>query len=202
MIIALTGLCIAPRRWWQLRPRMGSAGAGKSTVANRLVKVHGFVEMGLADPMKHFLCDLFDWSPEVLWGPTELKNRGDPRYPRPDGPLLSPRTAMIDLATGWGRKCYPTIWVEYAVRKARETGRVVISDVRFRNEVDVLRKAGALLGGGRRPVKELFVKTTHPSEVELNWMLDSAFDYVIHGPPEGVPELEELTGRMMKELGQ
>jgi hypothetical protein len=150
--------------------------------------------------MKRFLCDLFDWSPKVLWGDTERKNKGDPRYPRSDGTLLSPREAMIELATGWGRKCYPTIWVEYAIRSCRNWPLTVISDVRFRNEVEVLRAAGARIVRVRRPVAELFVKTTHPSEIELNEIPDSEFDYVIHGPKNGVQELELLADEMMKVL--
>jgi len=182
---------------------MGSAGAGKSTVANRLVAEHGFSDVALASPMKRFLADLFDWPLSMLNGETSGKNVGDPRYPRPDGTLLSPREAMIELATGWGRKCYPTVWIEYAVRVARRSRtRVVISDVRFRNEIEILREAGARIVRVRRPVAELFVKTTHPSEVELNEIPDSDFDYVIHGPEKGVPELEELADEMMKELGR
>jgi hypothetical protein len=191
MIVAITGLCVARRKWWQLSPRMGSAGAGKSTVANRLVAKHGFTELALA-PMKRFLADLFDWPLSMLNGETVGKNVGDPRYPRPNGTLLIPRESMILLATEWGRNCY----------KATELERVVISDVRFRNEVEVLRKAGALVVRVRRPVKELFVKTTHPSEVELNEIPDEDFDYVIHGPEKGVPELEDLADEMMKGLGR
>jgi len=202
MIVAITGLCVARRKWWQLSPRMGSAGAGKSTVANRLVAKHGFTELALAAPMKRFLADLFDWPLSMLNGETAGKNVGDPRYPRPDGTLLSPREAMILLATEWGRNCYPTIWVEYAIRKATELERVVMSDVRFRNELEQLKAAGAITVRVKRPVKELFVKTTHPSENELNEIPDLDFDVVVNGPEHGVTELETLVDRMMRRLGR
>lgn len=78
MIIAVTGQVI------DKDGNKGSAGAGKTTVADRLVDKHSYVLMSLADPMKRFVMDLFDWAPEVLWGETELKNKPDKRYQRKD----------------------------------------------------------------------------------------------------------------------
>lgn len=172
----------------------GNAGSGKDTVADHLVKNHGFVKVALADPLKRICREVFNFSEEQLWGPSEKRNEPDKRYPRttgivasevmkmdgvsdvhivggPWGPpvyertvYLTPRHALQQLGTEWGRACYPNIWVEYALRVAidilkerrgysaqgglmpdgggdRPRG-VVIPDVRFRNEVDAIRAAG------------------------------------------------------------
>ena len=112
MIIGLTG-----------RP---PAGSGKDTVADRLCDLHGFVRVALADPMKRFCQDIFDFSDEQLWGPSDKRNEPDPRYPRkgysiPESTrdyslLLNPRYALQQLGTEWGRSCYENVWVDYALR--------------------------------------------------------------------------------------
>lgn len=52
---------------------IGKAGSGKSTVAKYLNK-KGYVEVALADPMKRFCRDVFEFSDEQLWGPSECRN--------------------------------------------------------------------------------------------------------------------------------
>lgn len=124
----------------------GMAGSGKSTVADHLVAKHGFVSVSLADPIKRFCREVFDFSDEQLWGPSEKRNEPDKRYPRteqvlnfekggiPDGhpemgPLpvledkvryLTPRHALQQLGTEWGRACYENVWVDYALKVAKK----------------------------------------------------------------------------------
>jgi len=63
----------------------GLAGSGKDTVADHLVEYHGFVKVALADPLKRICREVFDFSEEQLWGPSEKRNEPDKRYPRPVG---------------------------------------------------------------------------------------------------------------------
>lgn len=197
MIIALSGLCYTPAG------AKCSAGAGKSTVGSRLCAAHGFTTMRLADTLKRFCSEVFDWPLSLLSGPTEGKNAPDQRYPRPDGTYLTPREAMIRLGTEWGRTCYPDVWIDDLCRRlqAQPAGaRIVVDDVRFRNELTKLRAAGALLVRITRPVEVLPVETVHPSEVELNEVPDSEFDAVLYGPAFGVPKLQWLTDEMVRAL--
>lgn len=53
---------------------------GKSTVANYLVKNHGFIEYGFADAGKRGLQEMFGFTDEQLWGSEEEKERIDPRW--------------------------------------------------------------------------------------------------------------------------
>lgn len=60
----------------------GKAGSGKDTLADILVRKHGFVKVALADPMKRFCMELFGFTEEQLWGKSEKRNEPDKRYPR------------------------------------------------------------------------------------------------------------------------
>lgn len=161
---------------------VGRAGSGKDTVADLLVKNHGFVKVAFADLMKRWVKEAFDFTDEQLWGPSSKRNEGDARYRRRrldlDGDWvdsdLSPREALQLLGTEWGRRCYEDVWVNYTLRIAdrllagntRDVGYVnwysaqsgllfvgsyptpkgvVISDVRFPNEVSALQAKGAVL---------------------------------------------------------
>lgn len=152
----------------------GLSGSGKDATADILVQDHGFVKMSLADPMKQIARKVYAFTDEQLWGPSQARNAEDPRYPRADGSFLTPREALQQLGTEWGRKCYLNTWVDVCVRTARELlvdggvqlkysqqlglarrtdglrGRtrsvfgVVVPDVRFKNELAGIREAGGL----------------------------------------------------------
>lgn len=121
---------------------MGKAGSGKDTAADMLVERFQFVRVALADPLKRFCEEVFEFTPLQLWGPSEQRNAPDSRYPRTDllpaGPPtaigntgftrqplqrvtadnLSPRYALQTLGTEWGRHCYENVWADYAMRVA------------------------------------------------------------------------------------
>jgi hypothetical protein len=113
----------------------GLAGSGKDTVADRLVSHHNYVKVSFADPLKRICKEVFEFSDEQLWGPSEKRNAADYRYPRTvkeyldektGEPIkvredfLTPRFALQLLGTEWGRQCYQGVWVEYALRVARK----------------------------------------------------------------------------------
>lgn len=108
---------------------LGNGRAGKDTIADYLVQHHGFVKIALADPMKRFCREVFDFSTEQLYG--NERDKPDPRYPRPPyrvgshpdtevmvTPYLTPRYALQTLGTEWGRDCFDNVWINYAIRVA------------------------------------------------------------------------------------
>jgi hypothetical protein len=125
----------------------GLAGVGKDTAANFLVDKCDFVKISFADPLKRICRDVYDFTEQQLWGPSEYRNKPDKRYPRKHSfPLgidpiclccgwdygsllrneskapqcyLTPRYALQKLGTEWGRDCYENVWVEYALRLSR-----------------------------------------------------------------------------------
>lgn len=52
----------------------GEAGSGKDTVGAYLAQSYNAVTIALADPMKRFARDVFGFSVESLWGPSEARN--------------------------------------------------------------------------------------------------------------------------------
>ena len=60
----------------------GFSGVGKDEFCHRLVEKHGAVHTGLADPAKRHMADVYGFSRDQLFGPSAMRNAGDPRYPK------------------------------------------------------------------------------------------------------------------------
>lgn len=112
----------------------GKARAGKSTAAAFISAQYGYEQMAFADPLKNMLRGL-GLSEEQLEG--SLKETIDPTYG------VSPRHMMQTLGTQWGRQMVcEDMWVK---RMAQNTGKIVISDVRFADEAEWVRENGLLI---------------------------------------------------------
>lgn len=105
----------------------GHAGAGKDMVADYLVKELSFVRMALADPIKEIAHNYF-------FVPKDQLQRSD----KPE----KVRWLLQQLGTEIGRAFNPTIWTETLCRRIQESQepRIVITDVRFPNEAEMLVK--------------------------------------------------------------
>ena len=118
---------------------------------------------------------------------------------------LTPRYALQTLGTEWGRHAYQNVWVDYLIRTAEKLSKeggynyssssqdglshdwrpgddnwhydVVVPDVRFQNEIDALRKAGAYLIRIVRPGAG--IGGAHTSETEQTKIPNGAFDMVV-----------------------
>lgn len=116
----------------------GPAGCGKTTAATHLVEDHGFVRMKFAQALKDMLRAM---------GLTERQIEGDEKDIGIPHLGVTPRYLMQTLGTEWGRKCIDgDFWVsvlEPQVREALDQGvSVVIDDVRFDNEAEMIRRLG------------------------------------------------------------
>jgi hypothetical protein len=158
----------------------GQKGSGKTTVANMIRELRpGTALIAFADPLKEFCSKVLDWPREALED-GDYKETPDERYQMPDGgDYLTPRIAFQKLGTEWGRACYPNVWVDYGMRRAREAldpkltrrghpgpaSLVVFTDVRFVNEAKAITEEG---GEVWRIVRGMDRSTdTHPSETEM-----------------------------------
>jgi hypothetical protein len=59
---------------------MGEASSGKDTFAGMLAKQMNGICIAQADPLKRFAMDVFGFTTEQLWGPSERRNELDSRY--------------------------------------------------------------------------------------------------------------------------
>lgn len=118
----------------------GKAGSGKSAATDYLAKKYTLACVALADPLKRVAKDIYQFTDDQLWGPSASRNAPDPRYPRAKCKgcqtcefradhwyCLTPRYALQQLGTQWGRDCYGDTWIDYAVRVSKELmeGRVL-----------------------------------------------------------------------------
>jgi hypothetical protein len=113
----------------------GPKGAGKSTAAKFLMGTpHWFSRHRFAGPLKQALKVAFALTDEHVDGalkeePTELLNGCTPRH------------AMITMGTEWGRNMiHKDIWITAWRNTMPETGRIIVDDVRFPNEIEMLRR--------------------------------------------------------------
>lgn len=59
---------------------VGQAGSGKDTIADFMVKNHNAIKIAQADPMKALAMNLFRFTEEQLWGPSEMRNTPDSTF--------------------------------------------------------------------------------------------------------------------------
>lgn len=124
---------------WPVIAFVGPAGCGKSTAAKAIERAHRF---SFADPLKQMLLTM-GVTHESLYDPVG-KNQPIPWLGDKTG-----RELMQSLGTEWGRgMVHRDIWLRVGERKLLrliEDGPVVIDDVRFANEAELLRSLGGVV---------------------------------------------------------
>lgn len=132
---------------------IGFINSGKGTVATQLVQEYNFRQDSFAASLKDACSMVFDWPRHMLEGDTKIsrewREQVDPWWAEKLGrPEFSPRLALQLIGTEALRNSFnPDIWfltVENRIRK-NPNQHVVISDVRFPNEIDFIRKQGGKL---------------------------------------------------------
>lgn len=141
MIVGLTGLI----------------GSGKDTVADHLISKYGFVQLSFAESVKDALAVIFGWDREMLEGKTkehrEKRNQVDVWWSKQLSiPHFTPRFALTTFGTDVMRKHFDDrIWilsVKDKITKLQQKDpnvRIVISDARYVNELDMLAGLDGLL---------------------------------------------------------
>lgn len=148
-------------------------GSGKSTVASILERDFGFKRMSFAKKLKESLENIFEFNKEQLYG--KDKEKIDPYWG------FSARDAMTKCGDGFRELMGQDLWckaIEREIKSRLKKGqRIVIDDVRYRNEVDFIRSLGGVNWKIHRPkVSNLFetifqsilTKFSHKSEVDLD----------------------------------
>ena len=130
---------------------LGRKGAGKDTVADYMIQKYNFQKTAFAQPLKDACRVLFNFNEEQLFG--NLKETIDPNWG------TSPRTVLqwlgTDVIRNNVREIIPEIgdnfWVNLMSIKYKQMVscndccNVVVSDVRFKNEVEEIHKLGGMV---------------------------------------------------------
>ena len=131
---------------------VGFIGSGKDTAADYLVNFHGFRRDSFANTLKDAVAYVFGWDRTLLEGRTkearEWREQVDTWWAeRLNMPGLTPRL-MLQL---WGTEVcrngfHDDIWIASLENKMRKTtDNIVISDVRFPNEIKAIHNAGGIV---------------------------------------------------------
>lgn len=144
--------------------------SGKTTIANALVAREGYQRIAFADPLKAMTCRFLE----------SLGYREDQaqRMVYIDKEVVIPqlgvttRHLLQTLGTEWGRQCvHPDVWLKCWSETAVRHAKVVVDDVRFSNEAQLIRDTGGELWCVVRPGQA--AHTDHASEGGLaGWEFD------------------------------
>jgi dephospho-CoA kinase len=194
----------------------GFQSSGKDTIADYLIKEHGFIKMSFASKLKDIISIMFGWPRNKLEGLTkehrEWRETVDPWWSQTlNMPQLTPRYVMQYFATDLFRnKFHPDIWVkivENELNKFLEKNtnqNIVITDCRFENEISMLIRLGGKIvqvyrnppcwfhkyRQGENPIE---IKNIHCSEIE--W-IRCYRDYDI----ENEGSIEELQEKVLQSI--
>jgi len=125
---------------------VGQIGSGKDTVAQYLVDSRDYTRISMAGVLKDATSMLFGWDREMLEGRTPeariTREEPDPFWSKKLNRNFSPRYALQILGTDLFRNhLHKDIWVMAAERQIYNHKNVVISDIRFPNEICMIRNS-------------------------------------------------------------
>lgn len=138
----------------------GKKRHGKDTVADYLVENYGFKKLVLADVLKNAIKVLFGMSDEQLWG--------DKKEIKDEFWGYSPREIMQILGTDLIREQFDKDFFTKSIKRDilnSSHDRFVISDVRFKNELEMINSIG---GTVIRITRDIENKDEHVSEKDLD----------------------------------
>ena len=127
---------------------VGFIGSGKDTAADYLVNFHGFRRDSFANTLKDAVAAVFGWDRVLLEGRTkearEWREQQDDWWSNRLGKEITPRKILQYWGTEVCRQGFhDDIWIASLENKMRKTGdNIVISDVRFPNEIKAIKNAG------------------------------------------------------------
>jgi hypothetical protein len=207
----------------------GFQGSGKDTIADYLQNIYGFKRDSFAATLKDAVAAVFAWDRELLEGRTTesraWREQVDPWWAeRLNMPDLTPRYVLQVWGTEVARKSFhDDTWIASLENKLRKTSNdIVISDVRFPNEIAAIKRAGGIVirvTRGPEPVwyelakivnqgpdgntiwrlskNQLETYQVHASETA--W-IGTDFDAVIDNNSDGLDNLYSQVKRLVQDL--
>ena len=201
----------------------GFQGSGKDTIADYLQNIYGFKRDSFAATLKDAVAAVFGWDRELLEGRTTerraWREQVDPWWADRLGmPDLTPRLVLQKWGTEVARKSWhDDTWIASLENKLnRAHNDIVITDVRFPNEIQAVRNAGGIVirvVRGDEPVWYSIAKRAnkgdlmaqqqlkdfdiHPSETA--W-IGTDFDAVIDNNSDGLDPLFAQVKRLVLSL--
>jgi hypothetical protein len=153
----------------------GRARSGKDTTCSLMMDKTDrmFYKYSFAQPIKQACNLIFNWDERHAEG--HLKEVVDPYW------KITPRFAYQTMGTEWGREFInQDIWLMRAQSIAdASSGIMIIPDVRFINEAEMIKKNGLLIGVRRDQRDDINGIEGHPSEKDIDFIIDNMTSYVL-----------------------
>lgn len=130
---------------------VGLIGSGKDTAADYLVNFHQFRRDSFAASLKDAVANVFGWDRELLEGRTAesraWREAPDVWWTQRLGMEITPRWVLQHWGTEVCRQGFHAdIWVASMENRLRKSeNSVVITDVRFPNEIWAIKQAGGMI---------------------------------------------------------
>ncbi len=182
----------------------GKKRAGKSTLAHEIyvaVAIRGltFEEVSFAQPIKEMLRELF--SSEVPYSTFTDDARKQDKIEVAPGSFMTVRELLQKVGTDCFRDIiHQDFWVARGIGKIKSSSAdiVVIPDIRFENELNVINELGMSIYV-EKLTKKILPIDTHPSEMELNGMIDN-FDMQVVAEEGDLEILVNLAYGIIKDI--
>ena len=162
---------------------VGFIGSGKDTAADYLVNFHGYRRDSFANTLKDAVSCVFGWDRTLLEGRTtearEWREQVDTWWAeRLDMPHLTPRWVLQYWGTDVLRKGFhDDIWIASLENKMRKTtDNIVISDVRFPNEIKAIHNAGGIvvrIKRGEEPEWYQDAVNMNAGNTNMSWLIST-----------------------------
>ena len=152
----------------------GKMKSGKGEATSVICSSFGYIELRFAQALKDMTATLLGVDPMDL---------EDQKFKETEVPWIgggvTPRKLMQTLGTEWGRNIDKDLWVKKTLSQAALYDKVVISDVRFENELYAIQDAGGIVIRIKRPMKRVGPEHEHVSETALDHISDAEFNHTI-----------------------
>lgn len=169
----------------------GFQGSGKDTLAEILINKYGYKKLSYAGAVKDCASAVFGWDREMLEGCTKesrlWREQIDTWWANRLGiPNLTPRYVLQNFGTELFRNHFhQDIWIACIEKKLEKYDKVVITDCRFLNEINLIKnKNGIVIKIFRNEIPKLYYDVKNglePSNLhqsEWKW-INSDEDYII-----------------------
>ena len=128
---------------------LGFIGSGKGAAGEILVQ-QGFHQLSFASSVKDVVAEMFGWPRDLLEGHTDESRKfrevRDEFWSKEFGREFTPRLALQLMGTEVGRNIFhEDFWVIKVKKEIQQNKNYVITDVRFPNEMNMIRSQGGVL---------------------------------------------------------
>ena len=145
---------------------VGFINSGKGTVGDILVNEYDFKKFAFADPLKDATAAIFGWDRALLEGDTkesrEFREKRDEFWSARLGWDVTPRKALQRMGTEAGREVFgDDVWIAALEKRIHNLDKVVVTDVRFQNEIEAIRSVGGKVIRVKRGVEPVWYPVAH-----------------------------------------